>query len=284
MQRLPDPIKKLRAPRLPIPPEKRNATWNRFFSSTMDVFKCPCCQKQKIAHCAFQVGHVAARKCGGFDTGFNFVPICGQCNKEMGTMHLLEYMRKKGLHSAHIEEKLEFEFHQHQKKLKIESPDFMETDKQIVVGFLNYTVSGVIFAYIDKMDFEKRKESLEALTKLENVNFLPNPDIVYDDTITKSSLLLEYAKSQPFIRSPFTQNDVNIVKDFCLKYKQHLAEIEKSYESFIGNSSYKRDFQNFSKFRDDFDRYCQDVRETVSVIDDLFEYFSFVERKYLFTT
>ena len=61
-----------------------------------NVFKttCWCCNINEITPFHFEAGHIKAKICGGKDTIENIRPICGFCNKSMGTMHMFEFMKK----------------------------------------------------------------------------------------------------------------------------------------------------------------------------------------------
>ena len=45
----------------------------------------------------FEKGHVIARDKGGYLIADNLRPVCGPCNKDMGTINMKEYCRKRGL-------------------------------------------------------------------------------------------------------------------------------------------------------------------------------------------
>ncbi len=76
-----------------IPKIKRQQVWEKYNG---DVFatKCPCCDFNKITPFDFQIGHVHARANGGDDTIENMRPICAQCNNDMRTTNMMDYVKE----------------------------------------------------------------------------------------------------------------------------------------------------------------------------------------------
>lgn len=56
--------------------------------------KCYCCKTRTIHVMDFQVGHNKAVAKGGNDNISNLRPICGPCNRGMGTMSIEKYREK----------------------------------------------------------------------------------------------------------------------------------------------------------------------------------------------
>ena len=52
---------------------------------------CYCCENHEISTFTFEAGHVIARSLGGEDSVDNLRPICGWCNKTMGTRNMYEF-------------------------------------------------------------------------------------------------------------------------------------------------------------------------------------------------
>jgi hypothetical protein len=74
--------------RVKITKKLRMAVW----ASPMATQPCYCCGHE-ITMLSFQCGHVIPLCNGGPTTCENLRPICEQCNKDMGTMNLLEYKK-----------------------------------------------------------------------------------------------------------------------------------------------------------------------------------------------
>lgn len=66
----------------------RNALWRLYFN-TLDG-NCYVCSAL-ISFDNFEAGHVVARKNGGASALHNLKPICGACNRSMGTMNLEDF-------------------------------------------------------------------------------------------------------------------------------------------------------------------------------------------------
>jgi len=75
----------------------RQLVWNRFIGATRGTGYCWCCNSTIITAFEFECGHVLARAEGGPDTVDNLRPICGLCNRSMGTENMLEFQKKHGL-------------------------------------------------------------------------------------------------------------------------------------------------------------------------------------------
>ena len=76
----------------PIDKNLRMAVWKKYFGLKGEG-KCYVC-KRIIYIDHFQVGHNKARAKGGKDNISNLRPICGPCNRSMGTMSIENYKKK----------------------------------------------------------------------------------------------------------------------------------------------------------------------------------------------
>lgn len=89
-----------------IPNSVRYATWNKWIGREYGVSKCWCCNENEVSQQCFEAGHVKARVLGGKNIVENLRPICGFCNKAMGTQNMLKFMKDKS-------------YNHHQNKLNI---------------------------------------------------------------------------------------------------------------------------------------------------------------------
>lgn len=85
-----------------IPKSVRNCLWDEYFTEDHAKGKCYVCQ-QEIKISNFEAGHVVAATNGGSDNIENLRPLCGLCNKSMGSKNLEEfktyYHRSKAKHN-----------------------------------------------------------------------------------------------------------------------------------------------------------------------------------------
>ena len=79
-----------------LPAAVRSAVWNTTIGIEKGMGYCFCCGKTPIFQSNFECGHIIARKKGGKQTIPNLRPICGTCNKSMGTRNMLEFMSQYG--------------------------------------------------------------------------------------------------------------------------------------------------------------------------------------------
>ena len=77
----------------PIDKNTRDAVWIKYMGNKVEG-KCYCCKIRTIHITHFQVGHNKARAKGGKDNISNLRPICGPCNRGMGTMSIETYRKK----------------------------------------------------------------------------------------------------------------------------------------------------------------------------------------------
>jgi len=84
-----EPTKKRR----PIDKNTRDAVWIKYMGNKAEG-KCYCCKIRTIHITDFQVGHNKAVVKGGRDNISNLRPICGPCNRGMGTMSIEQYRKK----------------------------------------------------------------------------------------------------------------------------------------------------------------------------------------------
>ncbi|NYZ75859.1 HNH endonuclease [Candidatus Micrarchaeota archaeon] len=80
-------------PRRKIDKNTRDAVWLTYIGNKAEG-KCYCCRVRTIHVTDFQVGHNKASAKGGSDNISNLRPICGPCNRGMGTKSI-EWYRKK---------------------------------------------------------------------------------------------------------------------------------------------------------------------------------------------
>jgi len=70
--------------------------WNTFIGEGIANHKCLCCKMTTIDKASFDCGHVVSRAEGGGPEIHNLRPICSGCNNGMGTMNMIEYVKKHG--------------------------------------------------------------------------------------------------------------------------------------------------------------------------------------------
>ncbi len=63
---------------------------------------CYCCSVEPITKGNFECGHIISEKEGGEVKLENLRPICGLCNKSMGTKNMLEFMKQYGYNIKQI--------------------------------------------------------------------------------------------------------------------------------------------------------------------------------------
>jgi 5-methylcytosine-specific restriction endonuclease McrA len=129
----PSSVKK---PRKNIPKTVKKTVWNTFIE-TDDPNKL---RGKCFVGCGtdinidnFELGHIVAHSNGGGDNVDNLRPICGLCNKSMGTENLLDFKEKYGLNNitdpAYFVEKLEECSHLHTSLMAEQEPLLLTTEK-----------------------------------------------------------------------------------------------------------------------------------------------------------
>ena len=78
-----------------IPASVRNKVWVTHLGRVYEA-NCVCCGVEPITKSNFECGHIVSRKDGGEISIQNLRPICSLCNKSMGTMNMMEFMKKYG--------------------------------------------------------------------------------------------------------------------------------------------------------------------------------------------
>ena len=87
-----DPIKQ-KSKKVTIPKVLKNAVWDKYIGKEHGIGNCNCCQAN-IDSKHFECGHVISESKGGELCIENLRPICGLCNKSMGTMDMNEFVSK----------------------------------------------------------------------------------------------------------------------------------------------------------------------------------------------
>lgn len=80
--------------KLPIPLKVKNDSWDRHIGKEIGEAYCIVCDHTIINSKNFQAGHIISEKNGGKVCIDNLLPICGQCNRSMGTKNMREYVMK----------------------------------------------------------------------------------------------------------------------------------------------------------------------------------------------
>jgi 5-methylcytosine-specific restriction endonuclease McrA len=75
----------------------RHLVWNKYIGADLFQHNCFCCKRNRITVTDYESGHVQSVATGGSDELDNLRPICRQCNRSMGTMHMRDYVLQYGL-------------------------------------------------------------------------------------------------------------------------------------------------------------------------------------------
>jgi 5-methylcytosine-specific restriction endonuclease McrA len=76
-----------------IPKLIRGEVWKTYHGNSIKG-ACYCCKRDLDAFDSWNLGHVVSRFHGGADTLHNLRPLCGSCNKSMGTDHLYDFKKR----------------------------------------------------------------------------------------------------------------------------------------------------------------------------------------------
>lgn len=88
-----DKEKSIKKVKKSIPKPVKNMVWNKYVGKEYGIGKCFCCQSD-IDSKHFECGHVIAEVLGGETTVDNLRPVCGLCNKSMGTLDMNSFIQK----------------------------------------------------------------------------------------------------------------------------------------------------------------------------------------------
>jgi molecular chaperone DnaK (HSP70) len=77
-----------------IPKAVRVAVWNKYNNIKDGISNCYVGCGEQISQNNFECGHVISEKFGGKITIDNLRPICPNCNKSMGSMNMMEFIKK----------------------------------------------------------------------------------------------------------------------------------------------------------------------------------------------
>lgn len=96
--------KKERQERVKLSKKERLMVWDKIFQRHRCGL-CPVCHLNDISMENFVVGHITSLAMGGKNEHDNYMPICAQCNLEMGPENIFDYaekikMKREDLYSA----------------------------------------------------------------------------------------------------------------------------------------------------------------------------------------
>jgi 5-methylcytosine-specific restriction endonuclease McrA len=81
------PMPRTRSRKEKIPDWHKNNIWKKHHG-TCERVKCPVCSYNDISSNSFHAGHILPESKGGMMCEENIMPICGECNTQMGSRHL----------------------------------------------------------------------------------------------------------------------------------------------------------------------------------------------------
>ena len=81
-----------------IPKYIKKLVWNTYIGGDIIKHRCLCCKKSIIENTFFECGHIISEKDEGTLEISNLRPICSECNKSMGSMNMIDYIKKYGLY------------------------------------------------------------------------------------------------------------------------------------------------------------------------------------------
>ena len=87
-----------------IPKVHRNNVWNKYIGESVAISQCYTGCGSEIKMFNFECGHIVAKTNGGKYDIDNLRPICGTCNKSMGTMHMKDFVILVGYDSKLLNE------------------------------------------------------------------------------------------------------------------------------------------------------------------------------------
>uniref|UniRef100_A0A6C0EA71 HNH domain-containing protein n=1 Tax=viral metagenome TaxID=1070528 RepID=A0A6C0EA71_9ZZZZ len=77
-----------------IPAIKRMQVWDYYIGLDIGRTQCHCCKINPITQFEFHCGHIMSEAKGGDLSIQNLRPICGKCNRSMGTQNMADFMKK----------------------------------------------------------------------------------------------------------------------------------------------------------------------------------------------
>ena len=75
----------------------RREVWNHYIGEENGTHACFCCDISIMSQFFFEVGHVVSVHDNGDLSIENLRPICGLCNRSMGTMNMVEFIKAQKL-------------------------------------------------------------------------------------------------------------------------------------------------------------------------------------------
>lgn len=75
-----------------IPKALRARVWHTYIGQEIGMTKCMCCETSDITSFNFECGHIIPESKGGSTTINNLRPICGTCNRSMGSMDMNDFI------------------------------------------------------------------------------------------------------------------------------------------------------------------------------------------------
>lgn len=75
----------------------RFEVWKTRFGNDMTPRKCQCCNLNEISITNFDCGHIISVKNGGLIHLDNLIPLCGSCNRSIGSCNVHEHVKLSGV-------------------------------------------------------------------------------------------------------------------------------------------------------------------------------------------
>ncbi len=213
----------------------RDAVWLKYMGNKAEG-KCYCCQIRYIHITDFQIGHNKAVAKGGTDHINNLRPICGPCNRGMGTISIERYkqthFKDVGTSTTNTPEK--------KGTLKTDTPiNKNDLLNKLPKTKLKKIIKELDLEYDDYWNGDEKEDYIKFLSSSRKATVKKIQEIIGDTNRTKKkSIKSESAISKKDLLNKLPKTKLKkIIKELDLEYDDYWNGDEKEdYIKFLSSS------------------------------------------------
>jgi hypothetical protein len=207
--------------------------WTNYFGNKSNEY-CPSCMKNIITNNSFHAGHIIAEAKGGLTFEDNLIPICKNCNLDMGQKNLIDFAKSKYNNIIKCSDK----YYLYEKQIN-DGINKLYNTKQIMK---KQNIINIIGKLLNDIKSNNLLNEEIAIIKIEN-NYI---DKIYNITYEISNFsnisikiiknnYNEYHKC--YIEFDYIQPNI-----YKIRIKSNTEEVRKNYENFTFDQIKKIDF------------------------------------------
>jgi len=218
----------------------KEKTWINYFGNKSNEY-CPSCMKYIITNNSFHAGHIIAEAIGGLTFEDNLIPICKNCNLEMGQENLIDFAKSKFNNTIKCSDK----YYLYEKQIN-DGINKLYNTKQITKSKQN--IINIIGKLLNNIKSNNLINEQIAIIKIEDNYIEKTYNVSYENT-NFSNISVKIRKNncneyhKCYLEFDYIQPNI-----YKIRIKSNTDVIYKNYENFTFDQIKKLDFNTKEKY------------------------------------